>query len=176
MSNINTSDPMALRYLMSETIFVSGENSEEVTVDKTPEISPKEEHEEVLDFVFYGENKCNYLFLTHERQYPFMSDAALDAFTKTLAALKRTLADVAVLNLDSLPATPRKENVISFFKPKTMVFLGVAPQAVGLATIPPQTIVEYSGITLFHTYSFDEMLADGEKKRLFWTTIKTLLT
>ena len=176
MSNINTSNPIALRYLMSETIFVSDERSGEATVNKAPETPAKEKHEEVLDFVFYGENKSNYLFLTHEQQYQFMSDAALDAFTKTLAALKLTLADVAVFNLGVLPTVPQKEDIISFFKPKVMVFLGVAPQTLGLTAMPYQSVMEYNNIALLHTCTFDEMLADGEKKRLFWTTIKTLLT
>ncbi len=157
---------------MSETIFDIDEGEVGDNLLKAP---TQEEREQVLDFVFYGKNKRNHLFLTFEAHHEFMSEMALDAFTKTLQALKLTLDDVAVLNLGALPSAPKKEEIISFFNPKTMVFLGTSSQSVGLDDISAKTVVEHGGIRIFHTDTFDEMLADGEKKRIFWTTIKTLL-
>ncbi len=177
LHNINTSDPIALRYLMSETIFVSDMEEAGVSAtDDVPGAQVKEHPKEEREFVFYGQNKSNYLFLTHEKQFQFMSDAALEAFTKTLAALKLASDDVAVLNLAIGSPAPRKDAILSFFKPKAMVFLGVAPETVQLDIVPLQTVAQCDGVTVFHTCTFDEMLTDGEKKRIFWTTLKTLLT
>lgn len=173
-SNLNTSDPIALRFLMSETIFVSAERNAEVAMDHVQE-PPNQPNEEALTFTFYGENKRNCLFLTNEQQHEFMSDEALDAFIKTLSALNMTSADIAVFNLGAGPAIPQQTDVISFFKPRTMVFLGVDPEIIGLAAMSAQTVAEFNGMTLFNTCTFDEMIADARRKRLFWTMIKTLL-
>lgn len=146
--SLHTMDPVALRYLMTETIFGIDEPA--------PGRS--------LQFSFYGGNRRNYLFLTHEIQHEWMSAAALDAFVKTLSALKLSLDDIAVLNMGKLPEIPAKTELIAFFNPKVIVALGA-----------PLPWDESDDFTVFKTYSFDEMLADAEKKRIFWTAIKTLL-
>jgi len=147
--SLHTTDPLALRYLMTETIF----GMDEPTV---PGVAPR--------FSYYGGNKRNYLFLTHETRYEWMSESALEAFAKTLAALKLSVDDVAVLNVGKLPAVPAKSDLIAFFRPKVVVTLGAA--------LPWDAT---DGLTVFEAHSFDEMLVDAEKKRLFWATIKTLL-
>ncbi len=172
-STLNTSDPIALRYLMNETIFGIGKADTLATDGGV--LSDKMAQKQLLHFRFYGKNKRNYLFVTEEQAHEWMSIAALEAFTKTLAALKLTMEDVAVLNLATLKTSPQKEDIISFFSPKAMVFLGAPLQSLGLEGLSSKMVAEYNGIAVFHTCTFDEMLADGEKKRLFWTTIKTLL-
>ncbi|MGK6352300.1 hypothetical protein [Parapedobacter sp. DT-150] len=170
---MHTTDPIALRYLMTETIFDVGEPVESATGREQAVRAPEQLSAPL--FPFYGENKRRYLFLTQEQQYEWMSDAALDAFIKTLAALKLTAADVAVLNVGALTALPSKEDLLSFFEPKVMVCLGLPPQSLGFEIPLSPLVADYRGITVFHTYAFDEMLIDAEKKRHFWTTIKTLL-
>ncbi len=151
-SSLMTADPAALRYLMTETIFSICETELEVVANTSPR------------FPFYGGNKRNYLFLTHDMQCEWMSAAALDAFTKTLAALKLTLEDIAVLNIARLGEAPAKPDLVAFFHPKVVIALG--------ATLPWD---ESGDIRVFKTHSFDDMLVDAEKKRVFWTTVKTLL-
>ncbi|PPL04436.1 hypothetical protein [Parapedobacter indicus] len=160
--SLHTTDPTALRYLMTETIFgieepgADGPDQEAAVPTATPNTS--------LQFAYHGGNKRNLLFLTHETQYEWMSAAALDAFTKTLAALKLSTDDIALLNVGKLSEIPEKSHLLAFFNPKVVVALG--------ASLPWD---ESDGLTVFKTYSFDEMLVDAEKKRLFWTTLKTLL-
>ncbi|SEK72335.1 hypothetical protein [Parapedobacter koreensis] len=176
MFKLNTSDPIALRYLMSETVFGIAEGAMDTSGTGQPEKEAVGKQEQVPQFVFYGKNKRNYLFLTQEKQHEWMSAAALEAFTKTIAALKLTPDDVAVLNVGALVAIPGKADVLSFFRPKVIVGLGVSVQSIGLDISPSAPMAEHHGITIFHTCTFDEMLTSPEKKRLFWTTIKTLLT
>src|SRR5690606_12232224 len=138
---LNTVDPVALRYLMTETIF----GVEEPFDSPAPQFS------------YYGGNKRNFLFLTQDTQHKWMSAAALDAFSKTLAALKLSTDDVAVLNMAAFPTVPDKAELFAFFNPKVIVALGTTLSE------------EPSGpVEVFNTHSFDEMLADAEKKRAFW--------
>ncbi len=163
-SPLNTSDPIALHSLMTETIFDVGTDMATQSNDELDAAAPATQQDRAQSFAFYGKNKRNYLFLTEEKQHQWMSVAALDAFTKTLAALKLTADDVAVLNVDKLTETPSVDSISVFFKPKVVVCLGAS-----------FTWPEQDGITVFRTHSFDELLADAEKKRIFWSTIKTLL-
>lgn len=154
LPTINTVDPTALRYLMTETVFDIAERAADTPLEP-PTVPP---------FIFFGRNKRNYLFLTHEKQYEWMPEAAMDAFIKTLAALKLAEDDVALLNLATLTEPPTVRQLSSFFKPRVVVNLGT-----------PFTWPEQEEVTVFHTHAFGDMLADAEKKRVFWTTVKQLL-
>ena len=167
-STLHTNDPIALRYLMTETVFDLGEDvvktsAQVPTVAVEPEQVKKSEPA-TLSFDFFGQNKRNYLFLTNEQQAKWMPEAAMDAFVKTLAALGLTADDVALLNLAKLAVAPSAGQLTQFFKPQVVVNLGT-----------PFRWPEKDGVTLFNTHSFGEMLIDADKKRSFWTTIKTLL-
>lgn|SRR5690554_3567361 len=151
LPDLNTADPIALRYLMTETIF--GVEAQSISeAGKTPH------------FPFYGKNKRKYLFLIEEKRYEWMSEAAMDAFIKTLAALKLAGDDVALLNLARLVEPPSVDQLTSFFDPRVVVNLGT-----------PFVWPEQHGVKLFHTHAFDDMLADAGKKRAFWIEIKRLL-
>lgn len=139
---------------MTETVFGVEEGELRAPLE-TPTAPP---------FVFFGRNKRNYLFLTHEEQHEWMPEAAMDAFVKTLAALKLAEDDVALLNLATLAEPPTVEQLALFFKPKVVVNLGT-----------PFAWPEQSGISILHTHEFGNMLADAGKKRDFWTAIKALL-
>ncbi|WP_262248453.1 hypothetical protein [Parapedobacter soli] len=152
---------------MTETIFDVGDVAVTAGVEAPPEAPETEavrKPDSVPQFSFYGQNKREYLFLTDEQQHEWMSEPAMDAFVKTLAALKLTVDDVAVLNLAKLKEPPLIDHLTSVFKPKVVVNLGTS-----LAW------PEQGGVKVFHTSTFDAMLADAEKKRVFWTTIKMLL-
>jgi len=144
-SPLNTDDPLALRCLMTEAIFPIDETSERT-------------------YPFYGGNKRRYLFITNEPRHQWMSPEAWDAFTKTLAALKLSVDDIALINVGTLSPPPQPAELGGIFNPRVVVLLGAALQW-------PET----SEITVYNGYSFDDMLADADKKRMFWNTVKTLL-
>src|SRR5690606_2832767 len=124
LSPINTADPIALRYLMTETVFgVEGAAVDPpgVVQNAPPEREPQQA---ALSFTFFGQNKRNYLFLTHEQQHDWMPEAAMAAFIKTLAALNLAEVDVALLNLATLAKPPSVEQLTRFFKPKVVINLG----------------------------------------------------
>ena len=167
-SALNTIDPVALRYLITEPIFDVGEQVDQASAPASAMASEPRQVEkpepEALSFTFLGQNKRNFLFLTDEQQADWMTGAAMDAFVKTLVALKLTVDDVAVLNIAKLTTRPSSDQLVQFFKPRVVVNLGT-----------PFSWLEQPGVKLLHTHSFNEMLVDADKKRTFWTTIKTLL-
>ncbi|MGV3763888.1 hypothetical protein [Parapedobacter sp.] len=163
-STINTVDPIALRYLMTEALFAVDGNAAEALAAVQKATSEPEPRQAVPSFDYFGQNKRNYLFLTHEQQHDWMPEAAMAAFIKTLAALNLAEDDVALLNLATLAGPPSVEQLTLFFKPKVVINLGT-----------PFAWPEQEGLNIFHTYAFGEMLADAEKKRAFWTAIKRLL-
>src|SRR5690606_4759587 len=152
LPTINTVDPIALRCLMTETVFDVGESA------------PLHVPEQAAPFLFFGGNRRNYLFLAHDEQHQWMPQAAMDAFVKTLAALKLTEDDVALLNLAGLAPSPSVEQLIAFFEPTAVVNLGT-----------PFAWPAQDGIHILHTHAFTEMLVDAEKKRAFWLAVKQLL-
>lgn len=166
-SAINTSDPIALRYLMTEAVFAVEDGAVTAgggTLQVAPETETVRKPDQAPQFTFYGKNKRGYLFLTDEKQHEWMSAPAMDAFLKTLAALKLTVDDVAVLNLAKLQEPPLIDHLTLVFNPSVVVNLGTS-----------FAWPEQAAIKVFHTSAFDAMLADAAKKRVFWTTIKTLL-
>lgn len=169
-SQLHTADSVALRYLMTETIFGIAKDAGDAAVEQ-PMHQPA--FKQAAPFSFYGKNGRNYLFLTYEKQHEWMSAVALDAFTKTLTALKLSTDDIAVLNVGACDVFPAEDAIFSFFNPKVLVSLGVSLPWAGLEGSSANPM-NYNGITVFRTHTFDEMLSDAEKKRLFWTTIKSL--
>ncbi|MFC3197908.1 hypothetical protein ACFOET_09815 [Parapedobacter deserti] len=156
---------------MTETIFGMEGRKGDVAAEQLSQAMPTAKP--AASFSFYGQNRRNYLFLTRETQYEWMSVNAMDAFLKTLAALKLTSDDIALLNVGRLSVFPQEDDLFSFFKPKTVVSLGVALPWTELNNAAP--VMDCKGVRLFRTYTFDEMLADADKKRQFWTTAKTIL-
>ncbi len=167
LPTIHTVDPIALRYLMTETIFgvEDGKGSMADEAVEPMDISVGHKPAPKPQFPYNGQNKRNYLFLTDEKQYEWMSGAAMDAFVKTLGALKLAVDDVAVVNLAKLASSPSVTDLAIFFNPRVVVNLGTS-------FVWPQQ----DGVTVFHTHAFDDLLVDTEKKQIFWTTIKRLLT
>ncbi len=187
-SAIHTADPLALRYLMTETLFdvrddavVGGPSVPRAAPAPAPVERPTVPEAAIAapqapSFRYFGGNRQRYLFLTDDREYEWMSAAALDAFTKTLTALKLATDDVSVFNVAGMQPFPSKDDVFSYFGPRVVVSLGVSLPWPGLEGPATGSVVDHQGVRVFHTHAFETFLTDADKKRLFWTTIKTLLT
>src|SRR5690554_1681310 len=141
----------------------------EPETEASPAASPPSE------FAFLGENQQGYLFVTDDAQADGMSAAAMDAFTKTLAARNLSLADVAVFNVARHTGSLAFADVVAFFKPRAVVLLGPPASQFGLPDVPSNTVGKVGDTPVFQTYSFDVLLADAEKKGAFWPVLKSLL-
>ncbi|MGJ1437133.1 MULTISPECIES: hypothetical protein [Sphingobacterium] len=134
-------------------------------------------HLEVLggEFIYQGNKDQGVLFILRYEQYPYFSPAALDAFEKTIGALKLTKETVAVLNLANSHNPNDFKRIMQFFQPTKIILLGVEPASLKLPFIEHNSYMKGRIATVFNTFSFEEMFVDVNKKKLFWNEFKTFI-
>lgn len=173
MSNLLTDNPIALQALMNETLFSTG-----FSTDNAPEnnsLSAVDWDSSPEEFVFKGDKRTGVLFILRYPSYPYFSPAAEEAFVKTIGALQLTPENVAVVNLAN-PQNPNDfKRIMSFFEPKKITLLGVEPASLKLPEIAHNSYMKGRVATVFNTFSFEEMFADVNKKKIFWAEFKTFI-
>ncbi len=162
MSRLLTKNPIAIRQLMNEAIFSLHE--EAITLPDTVE-------EQEVPLVFWGENKANIIFFVRNTLYNYFSIEAEDAFLKTLSALKFTLNEVAVVNLEK--NTQPYDQIKAQLNPKFCIYLEGNNSNL---TESFNVFMDQENVKVLYTYSFEEMLIDTTKKRMFWNGIKEITT
>jgi hypothetical protein len=175
MSNLLTDNPIALQALMNETLFSTGFAMEDVQSQSLDENSAVNWDSPGEEFVYKGNKTTGVLFILRYPSYPYFSPAAEEAFIKTIAALQLTPENVAVVNLAN-PQNPNDfKRIMEFFRPKKITLLGVEPTSLKLPEIAHNSYMKGRIATVFNTFSFEEMFADVNKKKLFWGEFKTFI-
>lgn len=172
MSPLNTSNPLALQVLMSETIFDIDFPIPSID-DAILEILPVKKEEEFV-LKTYGGNNKNILFVISDNTNEFLSADAEIAFMKILRALKLTLEDIVIVNHNETQINLTFEKIEEKLQPENCIFLGTEPQLLGLEACAENILKTEDNIQFLYSYSFEEMLRDTEKKRLFWDAIKLM--
>ncbi|QBR11204.1 hypothetical protein [Sphingobacterium sp. CZ-2] len=159
--SLHTTNPVALQALMSETLFIP----------KTPQ----QELTSAEEFIYQGDKSTGVLFILRYPDYPYFSPAAEEAFLKTIGALQLHAGNVAVVNLAN-PHNPNDwKRIMAFFQPKKITLLGVEPISLGLPAIAHNSYMHGKIATVFNTFSFEEMFADVQKKKMFWMEFKSFM-
>lgn len=159
--SLHTTNPVALQALMSETLFIP----------KTPQ----QELTSAEEFIYQGDKSTGVLFILRYPDYPYFSPAAEEAFLKTIGALQLHAGNVAVVNLAN-PHNPNEwKRIMAFFQPKKITLLGVEPISLGLPAIAHNSYMHGKIATVFNTFSFEEMFADVQKKKMFWMEFKSFM-
>ncbi|TDQ76587.1 hypothetical protein [Sphingobacterium yanglingense] len=175
MNHLLTDNSTALQALMSETIFSTGfsiDNVERRSEESSDAVAFDSSSEE---FVFQGDKSTGVLFILRYPEFPYFSPQAEEAFIKTIGALQLTPHNVAVVNLAN-PQNPNEfKRIMEFFKPTKITLLGVEPASLKLPEIAHNSYMRGRVATVFNTFSFEEMFADVEKKKLFWGEFKTFI-
>ena len=174
MSNLLTDNPIALQALMNETLFSTGFSMDDTVLEEsTAAVNWDSSNEE---FVFQGDKSTGVLFILRYPAFPYFSPAAEEAFVKTIGALQLTPQNVAVVNLAN-PQNPNDfKRIMAYFEPKKITLLGVEPASLKLPEIAHNSYMKGRIATVFNTFSFEEMFADINKKKLFWGEFKTFIT
>lgn len=173
MSQLTTNNPIALRALMSETLFVPKEA--EARLASQPLVADDTRAVEREEFIYQGDKSTGILFILRYPDFPYFSPQAEEAFVKTIGALQLTKENVAVVNLAN-PHNPNDfKRIMQFFQPTKITLLGVEPISLKLPEIAHNSYMKGRVATVFHTFSFEEMFADVQKKRLFWNEFKTFI-
>lgn len=168
MASLITTDPIALRVLMTEELFDLKDHEPQATESISYELS-----EAPLAFNYEGENNRYILILYRNDQQSSMPTADYHSLMKILEAKQLSLADVALLNFTAYPSASFKE-MKDFFACKSMVLLGIAPSEIALQGIGSNTIDEHEGVKILATFSFTEMANSVDKKRAFWAEMKKI--
>ena len=171
MNNLVTHNPAALQALMSEAIFTHDAADWDAVAVKEI-LAPESAGEE---FIYRGDKSTGILFILRYPAFPYFSPQAEEAFVKTIGALKLTLTNVAVVNLANAHNPNDFKRIMSFFEPKKITLLGVEPASLKLPDIGHNSYMKGRVATVFNTFSFEEMFADVEKKKLFWGEFKTFI-
>lgn len=127
------------------------------------------------EFIYQGNKDQGILFILRYEEYPYFSPAALDAFEKTIGALKLRKETVAVVNLANAHNPNDFKRIMQFFQPTKIILLGVEPASLKLPPIEHNSYMKGRIATVFNTFSFEEMFADVNKKKLFWNEFKTFI-
>lgn len=173
MSQLTTNNPIALQTLLSETLFVPKET--ETGLSSHPPVANDTGAVETEEFIYQGDKSTGILFILRYPDFPYFSPQAEEAFVKTIGALQLTKENVAVVNLAN-PHNPNDfKRIMQFFQPTKITLLGVEPISLKLPEIAHNSYMKGRVATVFHTFSFEEMFADVQKKRLFWNEFKTFI-
>ncbi len=159
--SLHTTNPVALQALMSETLFIP----------KTPQ----QELTSAEEFIYQGDKSTGVLFILRYPDYPYFSPAAEEAFLKTIGALQLHAGNVAVVNLANSHNPNDWKRIMAFFQPKKITLLGVEPISLGLPAIAHNSYMHGKIATVFNTFSFEEMFADVQKKKMFWMEFKSFM-
>ncbi|PRD49088.1 hypothetical protein [Sphingobacterium haloxyli] len=174
MSHLKTDNPIALQALLSETLFIPKEKVESA-VSPVGSVVDDASREKAEEFIYQGDKSTGILFILRYPDYPYFSPQAEDAFVKTLGALNFSFENVAVVNLAN-PHNPNDfKRIMQFFQPTKITLLGVEPISLKLPEIAHNAYMKGKVATVFNTFSFEEMFADVQKKRLFWNEFKTFI-
>lgn len=162
MNELKASDPLALRFLMTEDIYIVKEEKSR---------SGNTEKEIVFDYL--GGNNKFLLLLINDAAHTNLQSHELEALEKILVAKRMNLKDVAIVNQRKYPNTTWKE-LKTFFACNSIVLFGVDPASIKIRTLPRNAITDFEGMQLLSTYSFIEMEDNVDKKREFWNQMKKL--
>lgn len=183
-------NPVALRFILQDELYLLNtdkafyekrEIHQPITEPeiKTPAIDtiPQEAKPEVktpeLTFNYLGKNLKNFLILVHYPDQEFIADAHLAALQNILKRKEFELDDVVILNMAKHNGATIGQ-LADFFKPAKLLLLGKAAVPQGLTSLALNTPKTSGSRTALYSFSFDEMMASVDNKKVFWELMKAL--
>jgi len=183
MNNLLTDNPIALKALLSEEIYLFGEENKESTVAEpnhtevvTPSLSQTQNFATTSDtFIYQGSKEKGVLFILRYPDYPYFSPEAENAFNKMMDAVQLGKENVAVVNLANAHNPNDFKQIMQYFTPTKIILLGVEPSSLKLPLIAHNSYMKGKIATVFNTFSFEDMFADQQKKKAFWQEFKEFI-
>ena len=178
MSQLQTTDPGALRLLMTEDLFCIRKEQPVIQTDNSinlPEPKPDSaviQPDLPIDFSYLGENNKYFLILINDQKHTHLNKEHQEMLVKILQAKTMELRDVAILNLNRYPGI-LFNSLKEFFAPSRVVLFGVDPQTIGLPGMGSNEPQKINDVKTLATYNFEEMKNDVDKKRAFWNVLKS---
>lgn len=160
-------DPAAFRFIINEDIYLLPQDKEleSKKVVRVAENLP-------FNFTSKGDNKKNFLILTHYLNEEFIADAHFTALQAILGRKGYQPDDVAILNISKNQTDIN--TITEHFKPEKVLILGEAAVPQGMAALSLNTLQLISSYNTLLSFSFDDMMESTDNKRAFWDQMKNL--
>ena len=186
-------NPVALRFILQDELYLLNtdkafyekrEIHQPIIEEPEPEIktpaidtTPQEAKPEVktpeLAFNYLGKNLKNFLILVHYPDQEFIADPHLAALQNILKRKEFELDDVVILNM-AKHSEAAIGQLADFFKPVKLLLLGQSAIPQGLTSLALNTPKTSGSRTALYSFSFDEMMANVDNKKVFWELMKAL--
>ena len=145
-------------------------NLVEFSGDNPPALLPVDP----VQWKYLGENKKNVLIVINDADAVHIADKQLSFLINLLNACKLSLGDIAVLNFYPYSAKDFN-NIISYFKAKSVFLFGVEPAEFGMPVLFPHFQVQsYKESTYLFSPSLRETEPDKILKSKLWVCLKKI--
>ena len=125
-------------------------------------------------FVFLGENEKNVLVMINEENTLHPHSEDLLFLTGILKACKLFINDVAIVNFKTNPSADYK-SLTSFFKPHTILCLGISPAELAFPLqFPEYQVQQYNHHTYLCAPSLKLLAADKDERLRLWNCLKKI--
>jgi len=123
---------------------------------------------------FLGNNKKNILILVSKDNITFLENDELDFLSSIMVACKLSLADVAIININSLAVTNYR-SIISQLKSKTVLMFDVASDGIDLPfNYPYFQVQQFDQCTYLSAPDLKSIETDKTLKTQLWSCLKKL--
>ena len=190
---VKVENPVALRFILQDELYLLNSDKafyeereipQPIVEKSEPEIRTpaidtvsQEAKPEVKTpepaFNYLGKNLKNFLILVHYQDQEFIADAHLAALQNILKRKELELDDVVILNMAKHNTTTIAQ-LATFFKPVKLLLLGQASIPQGMTPLAVNTPKTSGSRTALYSFSFDEMMASVDNKKIFWELMKGL--
>ena len=123
-----------------------------------------------------GKNEGSILLLVKDKNLLYLPDEDLNFLLGILTACKKTMSDVALVNIASNPGVDFQK-IIQQFQPDTIISFGIELAELSFPLeYPHYQLQKYSGKTLLAAPPLQTLAGNVAEKKNLWTCLKTLFS
>lgn len=128
----------------------------------------------VQDWKFLGNNLKNITIITNQKEAVHLPDNELAFLTGILGACKLTLADVAIVNINSNPILSYKD-ILARLESKIVLLFGVEPIEFGLPiSFPYFQLQPFSNVSFLYSPTLIDLEDDKVLKSKLWVCLRRI--
>lgn len=196
MSDLLVKDNDALKFFMTEDLYILPEKESTKPSEKTeklqapeaviiPEIKqlpdtaaipeeikvPAEEVKKQVSFTYLGENNKYFLILIDDSKSNEISELHKETLLKIMSAKGLEIRDLAILNLNKHQGTSFSQ-LKDYFSCNRIALFGIDPKRIELPSMSSNKVESHMNVKILATFGIDEMINDVVKKKEFWAVMK----
>ncbi|MEJ7778628.1 MAG: hypothetical protein WKF68_03475 [Daejeonella sp.] len=177
MKKLITCERNALRFLMTEDVYILAEKTLPAFLQPVPDMIQESlaetQKEEVQDpgFNYLGENNRYFLILIEDRTHTELNSTHKELLLKIMTAKGLDIRDLAIVNLAKYDGANFSQ-LNGFFSCSKIALFGIDPQRISLPSMTVNKSIIHEGVAVLASFSLEEMSSNTDKKRQFWSVMK----